>query len=68
MALDPEALRVLQIIGELFRKGYIKIGVNIEPQRAEKGDGEWNVTQTYVRIREEYIKLEEGNVEIVEGR
>ena len=65
--LNEEALHIADIICRLFKSGHIKIGVNIEPEYAQCGDGRWNVTQSYAIVGGEYIKLDEGRVEIIDG-
>lgn len=51
----------------LCQSGYITIGVNIEPEYAESGDGQWNVTRTYIKVGEEWTPLDIGRAEIIEG-
>jgi hypothetical protein len=65
--LNEEALHIADVICRLFKSGHITIGVNIEPEYAEAGSGQWNVTKCYARIGTEYIPLDEGNVEIIDG-
>lgn len=67
LELNEEALHIADVICRLFKSGHIRIGVNIQPEYAEKGSGQWNITQSYAIINNEYIKLEEGNVEIIDG-
>ena len=64
---DEKELEVAKILKKLLKEGYVKIGVNVVPEYAEKGSGQWNVTKTYAVIGDERIELEEGNVEIIEG-
>jgi hypothetical protein len=65
--LNEEELRIADAMCRLFKSGHIKIGVNVKPEYAEKGDGKWNITQSYAIINNEYIKLEEGNVELIDS-
>ena len=65
--LTEEEENVAKIIASLFDKGYITIGVNIEPEHAKYGDGQWNVTKAYAKIGDDYFHLDEGSVEIIEG-
>lgn len=65
--LNEESLHIANIIYRLFKSGHIKIGVNLEAKYAEKGSGQWTITQSYAVIGGEHIKLEEGSVEIIEG-
>jgi hypothetical protein len=65
--LNEYELRIADAISRLFKSGHIKIGVNVQPEYAEKGDGKWNITQSYAIIDSEYIKLEDGNVEIIDS-
>lgn len=61
--------KLKQALLELFREGEIKIVVNIEPEHAERGDGQWNVTKTWVGIGgSPMVEIGDGRVEIIEGR
>lgn len=64
---EKEALHIADVICRILKSGYIKIGVNIKPEYAECGDGAWNITQTYAIVGDEYIELDEGTVEIIDG-
>jgi hypothetical protein len=56
---------IVNIIENLFKSGYISIRVDIKTEHAKYGDGKWNKTQTFLRVGDELIPLEEGDVEIV---
>ena len=61
--MDKE--NIVNIIENLFKSGYISIRVDIKTEHAKYGDGKWNKTQTFLRVGDELIPLEEGDVEIV---
>jgi adenine specific DNA methylase Mod len=65
--LNKEALHIADVIRCLFKSGHITIGVNIEPEYAKAGSGQWNITKAYAKIGTEYIELDEGRVEIIDG-
>jgi hypothetical protein len=65
--LTQEEQTFLNTLKKLLKSKDIQLGVNIEPRYAEKGSGRWNVTQTFAMIGGEWITLEDGNVEIIEG-
>lgn len=65
--LNDETLHIADVICRLFKSGHIKIGVNIEPEYAQAGSGRWNITKSYARVGDEYIELDEGRVEIIDG-
>lgn len=67
LELNEEALHIADVIYRLFKSGHITIGVDIEPEYAQEGDGQWNITQAYAKVGKEYIKLDEGRVEIIDG-
>ncbi len=54
---------IVNIISDLFKSGYITIRVDIKPEYSKYGDGKWNITQTEIKIGDELIPLEKGNVE-----
>ena len=64
---NGKALHIADVIYRLFKSGHITIGVDIEPEYAQEGDGQWNITQAYAKVGKEYIKLDEGRVEIIDG-
>lgn len=65
--LTDEELRIANTMDKLFKSEYITIGVNIEPEYAKSGSGQWNITQAYAKVGGECIKLDDGRVEIIEG-
>lgn len=65
--LNEEALHIADVICRLFKSGHIKIGVNIEPEHAQAGSGQWNITKAYAIVGKDYIQLDEGRVEIIDG-
>ena len=65
--LNEEALHIANVICRLFKSGHITIGVNIEPEYAQSGRGQWNITKAYAKVGIEYIELDEGRVEIIDA-
>ncbi len=65
--LDEDILHIADVICRLLKSGYIKIGVDIESRYAKAGNGQWNVSKTYAIVGDEYIDLEEGSVNIIDG-
>ena len=61
--MDKE--NIVNIIYHLFKSGYISIRVDIKTEHAKCGDGKWNKTQTFLKVGDELIPLEEGDVEIL---
>lgn len=55
---------VCNAISNLLKNGRLSIGVNIEVEHAELGDGRWNVSKTYAIIDGNTIDLQKGNVDI----
>ena len=66
--LSKNDLDIANTIVRLLKSGHITIGVNIEPVHAKAGWGQWNVSKAYAKIGDEYIELDEGRVEIIEGK
>ena len=48
----------LQMFKECLEDGAIKIVVNINPQYAESGSGQWNITRTSVWVGDECIDID----------
>jgi hypothetical protein len=65
--MDNTKDMVKEALKEMFSNDEIRIMVFIEPEHAEKGWGQWNVTRTVVAIDGEKVYEHTGSVEIIEG-
>ena len=63
--MPKDRIKLLNDLTLLFKSGWIKIGIDIEPRQAPNGDGQWNVTTPYIIIGAERIDMEEGRVELI---
>jgi hypothetical protein len=59
--------QIKEALKEMFKNNEIQVFVNIEPEFAPEGDGQWNVSRVKILIDDDIVYENEGMVDIIEA-